>query len=123
MIVAPPLEVRAESQAAIDPTKGFADLVDRVMPAVISVEVKYANAADREGEAAPREQQFEEVIASEDKLQIKDFLNDQNVSDIADLIYENEEFESQIISHLSLDRAAEIFKILELSTQKRIVKD
>ena len=69
------------------------------------------------------QQQFEEVIASEDKLQIKEFLNDQNVSDIADLIYENEAFESQIISHLSLDRAAEIFKILELSTQKRIVKD
>ncbi|MEQ1521405.1 MAG: Do family serine endopeptidase [Aestuariivirga sp.] len=62
MIVAPPLEVRAESQVAIDPTKGFADLVDRVMPAVISVEVKYANAADREGEAAPREQQFEEFF-------------------------------------------------------------
>ena len=69
------------------------------------------------------QQQFEEVIASEDKLQIKEFLNDQNVSDIADLIYENEAFESRIISHLSLDRAAEIFKVLELSTQKRIIKD
>ena len=62
LIVAPPLEVRAESQAAIDPTKGFADLVDRVMPAVISVEVKFANAADTEGEAAPRRQQFEEFF-------------------------------------------------------------
>ncbi len=62
LIVAPPLEVRAESQAAIDPTKGFADLVDRVMPAVISVEVKFANAADTEGEAAPRQQQFEEFF-------------------------------------------------------------
>ena len=62
MIVAPPHEVRAESQAAIDPTKGFADLVDRVMPAVISVEVKYANAADSQGEAAPRQQQFEEFF-------------------------------------------------------------
>ena len=62
LIVAPPHEVRAESQAAIDPTKGFADLVDRVMPSVISVEVKYANAADTEGEAAPRQQQFEEFF-------------------------------------------------------------
>ncbi|HEX7110545.1 MAG TPA: Do family serine endopeptidase [Aestuariivirga sp.] len=62
LIVAPPLEVRAESQAAIDPTKGFADLVDRVMPAVISVEVKYANVADTEGEAAPRQQQFEDFF-------------------------------------------------------------
>ena len=69
------------------------------------------------------QQQFEEVIASEDKLLIKDFLNDQNISDVADLIYENEDFDSQIISHLSLHRAASVFKILELSTQKRIVKN
>ena len=37
MVVAPPHAVQAQIQAAIDPTKGFADLVDRVMPAVISV--------------------------------------------------------------------------------------
>jgi magnesium transporter len=69
------------------------------------------------------QQQFEEVIASEDKLQIKEFLNNQNISDVADLIYDNEEFETQIISLLSLHRAASLFKILELSTQKRIVKN
>ena len=34
---------------AIDPTKGFADLVERVMPAVVSVQVKFANAS-AEGE-------------------------------------------------------------------------
>jgi magnesium transporter len=69
------------------------------------------------------QQQFEEVIAAEDKLQIQDFLNNQNISDVAELIYGNEAFESQIISHLSLHRAASLFKILELSTQKRIVKN
>ena len=53
MIVAPPHEVHAQIQATIDPTKGFADLVDRVMPAVISVEVKYANVADTEGRGRP----------------------------------------------------------------------
>jgi serine protease Do len=30
---------------AIDPTKGFADLVERVMPAVVSVQVKFVNAS------------------------------------------------------------------------------
>ncbi len=69
------------------------------------------------------QQQFEEVIASEDKLQIKEFLNNQNISDVADLIYDNQDYESQIIGHLSLHRAASLFKILELSTQKRIVKN
>lgn len=69
------------------------------------------------------QQQFEMVIVSEDKLQIKEFLNHQNISDVADLIYENEDYETQIISHLSLHRAASVFKILELAVQKRIVKN
>ena len=67
--------------------------------------------------------QFEEVIASEDKLRIKEFLNHQNISDVADLIYDNEDNETSIISHLSMHRAASVFKILELPTQKRIIKN
>lgn len=69
------------------------------------------------------QQQFEEAIASEDKLVIQDFLNDQNISDVANLIYENTEYESQIISHLSIHRAASVFKILESAEQKRIIED
>lgn len=69
------------------------------------------------------QQQFEEVIASENKLAIKEFLNNQNISDVADLIYENEDFESQIVAHLSIHRAAGVFKILDLGVQKRIIKD
>jgi magnesium transporter len=69
------------------------------------------------------QQKFEEVIASEDKLAISDFLNDQNISDVAGLIYENEDYECQIISLLSIHRAASVFKILELSAQKRIIKN
>jgi serine protease Do len=44
----PPSLVRAEAvqTQTINPMNGFADLVDRVMPAVISVEVKFANASD-----------------------------------------------------------------------------
>jgi magnesium transporter len=69
------------------------------------------------------QQQFEEVIASENKLAIKEFLNNQNISDVADLIYDNKEFETQIMAHLSIHRAASVFKILDLSEQKRIIKD
>ncbi len=67
--------------------------------------------------------QFEEVIASDDKLQIKDFLNDQNISDVANLIYEYTTYEGQIISELSIHRAASVFKILDLGEQKRIIKN
>lgn len=69
------------------------------------------------------QQRFEEAIASEDKLVIQDFLNNQNISDVADLIYDNEEFETQIIFHLSIHRAASVFKILDLAEQKTIIKD
>ncbi len=69
------------------------------------------------------QQQFEEIIASEDKLAIQEFLNNQNISDVAHLIYENKEYETQIISHLSIHRAASVFKILDLSEQKRIIKN
>ncbi|MGG9970180.1 magnesium transporter [Ferruginibacter sp. SUN002] len=69
------------------------------------------------------QQHFEEVIASEDKLKIQEFLNHQNISDVAELIYENEEYETQIMGHLSIHRAASVFKILELSNQKRIIKN
>ena len=76
-----------------------------------------------EQEEISLQQRFEEAIASEDKLQIQEFLNHQNISDVADLIYNNEEFENQIISHLSIHRAVSVFKILELPTQKRIIKE
>ncbi len=69
------------------------------------------------------QQQFEEVIASEDQLAIKEFLNDQNISDVANLIYENDDYETQIISHLSIHRAASVFKILDAAEQKRIIKN
>jgi len=69
------------------------------------------------------QQRFEEVIASENKLEIQEFLNHQNISDVANLIYDNEDYESQIISHLSIHRAASVFKILELPVQKRIIKN
>jgi magnesium transporter len=69
------------------------------------------------------QEQFEEVIASEDKLAIQEFLNDQNISDVANLVYENLDYESQIISHLSIHRAASVFKILDLSEQKKIIQN
>lgn len=71
----------------------------------------------------PLQQQFEEIIASEDKLSIQEFLNNQNISDVATLIDENEEYETQIISHLSIHRAAGVFKILDINEQKRIIKN
>lgn len=69
------------------------------------------------------QQRFLQVVATEDKLQIKEFLNHQNISDVAELIYENEDYETQIVANLSIHRAVGVFKILELPVQKRIIKN
>ncbi|MER3127489.1 CBS domain-containing protein, partial [Bacillus pumilus] len=66
--------------------------------------------------------QFEQVIATEDKLQIRKFLDELNISVVAELIDEYEEYEAQIIASLSIHRAASTFKILDLSQQKRVIK-
>jgi magnesium transporter len=68
-------------------------------------------------------EQFYSVIATEDKLAIRDFLNEQNISDVADLINENPDYEATIIANMSINRAAKVFKILDLSTQKQIVHE
>jgi magnesium transporter len=69
------------------------------------------------------QQQFERMIAAEDKLLIFEFLNDQNISDVATLINEYPEFEAQIISNMAIHRAASVFKILDIAQQKDIVKE
>ena len=53
----------------------------------------------------PIQQQFEEVIVSDNLLEVKEFLNNQNISDVANLIYENPDYEIQIISTLSIHRS------------------
>jgi magnesium transporter len=65
--------------------------------------------------------QFNEIIQSEDILRIREWLNSQNISDVAELIYEFPDFETQIMGSLSIHRASSTFKILDVPTQKRII--
>lgn len=67
--------------------------------------------------------QYEDVLKAGDDAAISEFLNQQNISDVAELIYENEDREVEIFLHLSLHRAISVFKILEHPTQKRIIKN
>jgi len=68
------------------------------------------------------QEQFETIIQIEDKLQVRDFLNHQNITDVVDLVYEFSDYESQIIANMSVNRAASVFKLLEFPTQKRIIQ-
>lgn len=67
--------------------------------------------------------QYAEVLQHGTDLEISQFLNQQNISDLAELIDESEELELDVIQHLSIHRAASLFKILEHSSQKRIIKN
>jgi len=69
------------------------------------------------------QEQYEDVLKTGDDTALMEFLNDQNISDVADLIYENEDQEINILLHLSIHRATSLFKILEHPTQKRIIKN
>lgn len=66
---------------------------------------------------------FEQLVAKENKLEIREFLNGQNISDVADLINEYPEYEAQIIANMAIHRAASVFKILDIAQQKDIVKE
>jgi len=68
------------------------------------------------------QEKFEEIIESDNLLDIKEFLNSQNISDVMELIYNNSEYEVQIIGNLSANRAASTFKILDLPIQKNIIQ-
>ncbi len=69
------------------------------------------------------QEQFEQIILANDKLAIRDFLNNQNISDVAELINKNSDYEAQIIAGMAIHRAASVFKILDVATQKQIVKE
>ena len=76
-----------------------------------------------EAEKILLQDEFEEVMASNDDESLHNFLDEQNISDVADLIYENDNQEAYILSRLSIHRAAGLFKILEHPTQEKIIQE
>jgi magnesium transporter len=66
---------------------------------------------------------FEVVIATEDVLEIREFLNNLNISDVAALIHEYTDYAVQIINSLSIHRASSTFKILDFTLQKKIMRE
>jgi magnesium transporter len=66
-------------------------------------------------------EQLEGILESGDGKHLHEFLDDQNISDVADLVDELPEYDSKIIEAMSVHRAASVFKILDLSAQKNII--
>lgn len=68
------------------------------------------------------QEQFEQLIVKEDKLLIRDFLNEQNISDVVELINEYPEHEEKVIANMSIHRAVAVFKLLDTPTQRDIIR-
>ena len=69
------------------------------------------------------QEQYEFFLQEENLLELPDFLNELNISDVAQLIEERWEDASSIMAMLSIHRAASTFKILELGIQKDIIHE
>ena len=68
-------------------------------------------------------EQFEQLLDAGDQSAMHIFLDDQNISDVVELVYEYPEEEAKIIAGMSINRAAAVFKILDVSVQKTIVQE
>ncbi len=68
-------------------------------------------------------EQFELLIEAEDKQPLYEFINQLNISDVAELIYEYNDHAADIIMNMPVHRAAGVFKILDIGEQKQIVQE
>lgn len=62
------------------------------------------------------------VLEGGDPDEIRQFLDQQNISDVAELIYTVPEHDASIIMYMSIHRASGVFKILETPTQQDIIQ-
>nr|WP_294942818.1 magnesium transporter [uncultured Mucilaginibacter sp.] len=67
-------------------------------------------------------EQIELLLEQEDTTQLQEYLNSLNISDVEELIDELPEHGPKFIDVLSLNRAVNVFRILDFPTQERIIK-
>jgi len=67
-------------------------------------------------------EQIELLLEQKDKQQLRDYLNNLNISDVEELIDELPEYGALFIETLSINRAVNVFRILDFPTQERIIK-
>jgi magnesium transporter len=67
-------------------------------------------------------EQVELLLDSNNEQQLRDYLNNLNISDVEELIGELPEHGPKLIEVLSLNRAVNVFRILDFPTQERLLK-
>jgi magnesium transporter len=67
-------------------------------------------------------EQIELLLEQEDNTQLQEYLNNLHISDVEQLIDELPEHGPKFIETLSINRAVNVFRILDFPTQERIIK-
>jgi magnesium transporter len=67
-------------------------------------------------------EQIELLLEQNNEQQLQDYLNNLNISDVEELIDELPKYGPRFIETLSLNRAVNVFRILDFPTQERIIK-
>jgi len=67
--------------------------------------------------------EFNRIREEQDPVSLRAFLDDQNISDIAEWLDDETEVATEIIASMSMHRAVSVFKILDLSLQKQVIRE
>ncbi len=66
---------------------------------------------------------FLDILSKGDMHLLKKFLDEQNISEVVELVNEFPENEATIIDNMTVHRAVSVFKILDINQQKDIIKE
>ncbi|WP_129716677.1 magnesium transporter [Pedobacter sp. SYP-B3415] len=66
--------------------------------------------------------EIQELLDSDNERALKRYLDEMNISDVEELIDELPQYAARFIETLSLNRAVNVFRILDFPTQERIIK-
>jgi magnesium transporter len=66
---------------------------------------------------------FLDILSKNDMHLLREFLDEQNISDVVELVNEFPENEATIIDNMTVHRAVSVFKILDINQQKYIIKE
>lgn len=66
---------------------------------------------------------FLETLSKNDAHLLRELLDEQNISDVVELVNEFPAHEATIIDHMTVHRAVSVFKILDINQQKDIIKE
>ena len=67
-------------------------------------------------------EEVREILEREDDKALKEYLDELNISDVEALIDELPQCAAKFIDTISLNRAVNVFRILDFPTQERIIK-